>query len=53
VPWKEKVVIVNKFISNTTEDNHITLDDFLAGNKIDFIKADIEGAERKLLKGAA
>jgi hypothetical protein len=51
-PWKEKVVIVNKYISNVTQNNNITLDDFFNGDKINFIKADIEGMEPQLLKGA-
>jgi hypothetical protein len=54
-PWKENVVIVNKFISNITQyrGGSITLDDFINGEKINFIKADIEGMELKLLEGAA
>jgi hypothetical protein len=51
-PYKTKVQIINKFISNQTKGNSITLDDFLQENRIDFIKADIEGAEIDLLKGA-
>jgi len=51
-PWKEKTIIVNKYVSNITKGNDITLDDFLNNNRINFIKADIEGAEIKLLKGA-
>lgn len=51
-PWKEKVQIVKKYISNKTNDNEISFDDFLSGDKVDFIKADIEGAEMKLLSGA-
>ena len=51
-PWKEKVVIVNKYISDHCDDTHITLDDFLDGNPVNFIKADIEGAELSLLNGA-
>jgi hypothetical protein len=50
-PWKEKVVIVNKYISDTNDNNSITLDDFLKGEKINFLKADIEGAELQLLNG--
>jgi hypothetical protein len=52
-PWNEKVCIINKYISNTTCENDITLDDFSAGIElpINFIKADIEGAEVQLLQG--
>jgi hypothetical protein len=51
-PWKEKIIIINKFISDFTDVNCITIDDFLAGREINFIKADIEGAEVRLLNGA-
>jgi hypothetical protein len=51
-PWKDKVNIVNKYISDCTNDECITLDEFLNGGEINFIKADIEGAETKLLTGA-
>jgi hypothetical protein len=53
-PWKEKVVIVNKYVSDIDIDkeNSITLDTFFGNEKIDFIKADIEGAEVQLLSGA-
>lgn len=50
-PWKEKVVIVNKYISDKNEKNKITLDEFFKDKEINFIKADIEGAEIALLKG--
>jgi len=50
-PWKEKVVIVNKFVSNTNDGNNVTLDNFFNDKRVDFIKADIEGMEIKLLEG--
>jgi predicted RNA methylase len=51
-PWKEKVVIVNKYVSDNDNNNCVTLDKFFGQEKIDFIKADIEGAESLLLTGA-
>jgi hypothetical protein len=51
-PWKEKVVIVNKYISDKTNDTCISLDDYFGNARIDFIKADIEGAEIQLIEGA-
>ncbi|MDR0822897.1 MAG: FkbM family methyltransferase, partial [Endomicrobium sp.] len=51
-PWKYKVVIVNKYIADITDDNKIKIDDFFKDKEINFIKADIEGAEIQLLKGA-
>lgn len=53
-PWKEKVVIVNKFVSDITNATNTTLDDFFAtGETLSFIKIDVDGAESRLLKGAA
>jgi precorrin-6B methylase 2 len=51
-PWKEKVIIVNKYVSDTNDNNCIRLDDFFKGEQINFLKADVEGAELQLLKGA-
>ena len=51
-PWKEKVILVNKYVSDVTDEKKITLDNFLCGDKIDFIKTDIEGAEIQFLRGA-
>jgi hypothetical protein len=55
-PWKEKVVMINKYISNISDKNKITLDEFIrvcvVGGTINFIKADIEGAEIQLLEVA-
>jgi hypothetical protein len=52
-PWKEKITIINKYISNITQKGCITLDDFIneEGTGIDFIKADIEGMELNLIEG--
>jgi hypothetical protein len=51
-PWKDKVFIINKYVSNVSTGVNITLDDFIQDGKINFIKADIEGAEIQLLEGA-
>jgi hypothetical protein len=50
-PWKEKTIIVNKYISNTTGGKNVTLDEFFRKERPDLIKADIEGMEIKLLEG--
>ena len=50
-PWKNKVVIENKFVSNLNKDNHISIDEYFKNIKIDFIKIDVDGAEEKLLLG--
>jgi hypothetical protein len=54
-PWKEKIVIINKYVSDNTSKKSITLDDFVENEgveKLNFIKADIEGAEISLVLGA-
>jgi len=51
-PWKEKVEITCKYISDNDGENCITLDRFLGKRKINFIKADIEGEEMAFLKGS-
>ncbi|MDR1561533.1 MAG: FkbM family methyltransferase [Dysgonamonadaceae bacterium] len=51
-PWMDKVVIINKYVSDNDENNCVTLDSLLGNERIDFIKADIEGAEIQLCLGA-
>lgn len=51
-PWKDKVTIVNKYVSNYNDENCMTLDSFLNEVKVDFIKMDVEGYERSILEGA-
>lgn len=52
-PWKNKVSIINKFVGNKDTDTCITLDSFFPNkSSVNFIKADVEGAERDLLYGA-
>lgn len=52
-PWKDKVEIVNKYVSDTENAKSTTLDHYISGVNVPmFIKIDVEGAESKLLKGA-
>ncbi len=53
-PWKEKIGIIPKFVSNKNSDDTITIDDFLKDKPKDnlFVKMDIEGEERYALQGA-
>jgi hypothetical protein len=54
-PWKDKIMIVEKFVSNKNSGNSITLDEFFKDKPKEnlFIKMDIEGEERHALEGAA
>ena len=53
-PWKDKVSIIRRYVNDFTDENNITIDDFISQNNIDniFIKMDIEGFERKALAGS-
>ncbi|WP_338095773.1 FkbM family methyltransferase [Methanorbis rubei] len=52
-PWKERVSIVKKYLSDTTDDMNITLDDFFAEKEYpNFLKLDVEGYEERVLLGA-
>ncbi|MEG2157307.1 MAG: FkbM family methyltransferase [Bacteroidaceae bacterium] len=52
-PWKEKVVIVNKFVSNKNDDKHISLERFFKNEPEPptIIKMDVEGAEMDVMEG--
>ena len=52
-PWEEKVVFVEKFLSDSVNETTVSIDSILnpePGEKI-FIKMDIEGFEQKALTG--
>ena len=53
-PWKEKVTIVRKYVSDVNDENNVTLDSYFSNKQTDnlFLKMDIEGYERNALKGA-
>jgi hypothetical protein len=50
-PWKDKVTIINKFISDRNDEINMTLDSYFSGMDIDFLKIDVDGAEEELLRG--
>lgn len=50
--YLEKIVICQKFLSDKNDERNITIDELVNGEKVDFIKMDIEGAEVSALKGA-
>jgi hypothetical protein len=50
-PWKEKVEIVNKRVSDFDDLKHIKFDTFFGNNiNINFLKIDVDGAEYQVLK---
>lgn len=52
-PWKEKIQIIKKYVSNCNDEKNLTLDEFLKDKPKDhlFLKMDIEGAECAALEG--
>lgn len=50
--YMDKIVIVDKMLGNFVDDTHTTIDEICKGEKINFIKMDIEGAEMDALEGA-
>lgn len=51
-PWKDKVVIINKFVGDKNDEGFVTLDEYFKDIELNFLKIDVDGAERQLLKGA-
>lgn len=51
-PYRDKVVIVNKYLSNYTDASTVSVDEFIPEEQIDFMKLDIEGEEYYALDGA-
>jgi len=51
-PYKDKVEIVNKCVSDYLSDTVTTIDEVLQGTPVDFLKMDIEGEEVYALRGA-
>ena len=53
-PWREKITIVRKYVSDVDDENNVTLDTYFKDKSSEnlFLKMDIEGYERKALKGA-
>jgi hypothetical protein len=52
-PWKEKVDIIGKYVSDTDDEKNIRLDTLMkSGKNITFLKIDVDGFEYKVLNGA-
>ena len=49
--WKDRIVLVDKYIGDVSKDNVVSLDDYFGDSKVDYIKADIEGMEIPMLNG--
>lgn len=50
-PWKDKVEIIPKFVSDKDDAQHCSGDVFFAEREVTFFKIDVDGGERALLKG--
>lgn len=51
-PYRDKVVIVNKYLSNFVDGSTESIDHFVSEKQVDFIKMDIEGEEYYAIDGA-
>ncbi len=51
-PWKDKVEIINKFVSDKNNERTVSLDKFFKDREnYTFLKIDVEGAENEVLNG--
>jgi hypothetical protein len=52
-PWKEKVIIIPKYVSDRQSEKEIRLDQYFQNTTLqpNFFKIDVEGAEEKVLNG--
>jgi hypothetical protein len=50
-PWKDKVEIIPKFVSDRNDERHCSGDVFFKDKEVTFLKIDVDGGERPLLKG--
>lgn len=52
-PYENKIEIINKYVSSHDDETHntISLDTFFRDKEVNYIKADIEGAEEDMLAG--
>ncbi len=54
-PWRDKVEIIGKYLSDTTDDQNVCIDELLEVKEDEkyFVKIDVEGYEKLALKGMA
>jgi len=52
-PWKNKVTIVDRYVSDVDDEINVSIDNFLKTypHRPNFIKVDVEGAEERVLTG--
>jgi hypothetical protein len=50
-PWKEKVVIIRKYVSDKNSETEVRLDHYFEHEHPTFYKIDVEGAEQQVLDG--
>jgi precorrin-6B methylase 2 len=52
-PWKDKVEIISRYVSDCDDEKHISLNALLKSHKdITFLKIDVDGNEQRVLNGA-
>ncbi len=52
-PWRDKVEIISRYVSDCDDEKHISLDTLLKSHKdITFLKIDVDGNEQRVLDGA-
>lgn len=51
-PWAEKVVIIEKMLNDTDDEQYVSIDSFVEEGYVNFLKLDVEGAELPSLRGA-
>jgi hypothetical protein len=53
-PWKEKVMIINRYVAEADQGKFIRFDSFFKhNNDITFVKIDVDGFEKKVLDGCS
>jgi predicted RNA methylase len=53
-PWREKVTVINKFASDADDERNVRLDSLTGAAEGPLVlKLDVEGAEERVLRGAA
>ncbi|MCD0487546.1 FkbM family methyltransferase [Pedobacter sp. MC2016-14] len=52
-PWKDKIEIISKFVSDADDTDNVAIDTFLSASTLipDLVKIDVEGAEERVLRG--